>query len=260
MRKEPVLGLAGLILTGVLGCETNRPYCSRCVAARNNYGQVEAAYRPKTVVTMRADEVPENSAPAQACPAIQLVSAPSTNAAMASGQAGGSTQTVTVTIPAMKIIVPVTAAVTAPPTAVKENSALTELPPTVGSMIQASGTSSISSSTNPKSRDGDSRPVAHVQKEEMAGAASTTSPPPPLPEAVPEPKPKSKSSANSSDPARSSRLSRLPDEPPPEFSARHSVPAIGPTRFLDMPPPPPPIPKPSPASGPALPAEEAAPQ
>ena len=258
MRKEPVLGLAGLILTGVLGCETNRPYCSRCVAARNNYGQVEAAYRPKTVVTMRADEVPEN--PAQACPAIQLVSASSTNVAMASGQGGGSTQTVTVTIPAMKIIVPVTAAVTAPPTAVKENIALTELPPIVGSMIQASGTASISSSTNPKSKDGDPHPVAHVQKEETTSAASTTSPPPPLPEAVPEPKPKSKSSANSSDPARSSRLSRLPDEPPPEFSARHSVPAIGPTRFLDMPPPPPPTPKPSPSSGRALPSEEAAPQ
>jgi len=246
-------------LTGVLGCETNRPYCSRCVAARNNYGQAEAAYRPKTVVTMRADEVPENPAPAQACPAIQLVSAPSTNVAMASGQAAGSTQTVTVTIPAMKIVVPVTAGVTAPPTATKENSNLTELPPTVGSMVQASGTASISSSsTNPKSKDVDPHPAAHVQKEEMTSAASTT--PPPLPEAVPEPKPKSKSSANSSDPARSSRLSRLPDEPPPEFSARHSVPAIGPTRFLDMPPPPPPIPKPSPVSGPALPSEEAEPQ
>jgi hypothetical protein len=260
MRKESVLGLAGLFLTGVLGCETNRPYCSRCLVARNN-GQTETAYRPKTVVTMRADEVPENPAPAQACPAIQLVSAPSTNVAMASGQAAGSTQTVTVTIPAMKIVVPVTAAVTAPPTAIKENSNLTELPPTVGSMVQASGTASISSSsTNPKSKDGDLHPVAHVQKEEMAGAASTAPASPPLPEAVPEPKPKSKSSANSSDPARSSRLSRLPDEPPPEFSARHSVPAIAPTRFLDMPPPPPPIPKPSPVSGPTLPSEEAAPQ
>ena len=60
MRKEPVLGLAGLLLTGVLGCETNRPYCAQCAPVRNHFAQADTAYRPRTVVTMRAEEVPEN--------------------------------------------------------------------------------------------------------------------------------------------------------------------------------------------------------
>ncbi len=129
MRKEPVLGLAGLILTGVLGCETNRPYCSRCMLARNNYAQAETAYRPKTVVTMRAEEVPESpvAVPGSACPTVQLVGATATPVAQGPGQAAGSAPMVTVTIPAMKIVIPMTATVATPPTTVKETSTVTQL-------------------------------------------------------------------------------------------------------------------------------------
>jgi len=260
MRKEPVLGLAGLILAGVLGCETNRPYCSRCATASNHYGQAETAYRPKTVVTMRADEVPENPVPAQACPAIQLVSAQGTTAALASGQPAGSAQTVTVTIPAMKIVVPVNAAVAAPPTTVKETSAVNELPPSVGSMVQASGTASISSSSsaNAKSKDANHQAAAPAKKEEAANSPLMTAESPPLPEPVHESKSKSKSAANNSEPVRLPRLSALPPEPPPDIPVhRSSSPTT--SRLTDVPPPPP-IPKPQPAGGPVLPSEEASPQ
>src|SRR5439155_24504294 len=113
-----LLGLAGLILTGVLGCETNRPYCSRCMLARNNYAQAETAYRPKTVVTMRAEEVPDNPVPVpgSACPTVQLVGATATPVAQAPGQATSSAPLVTVTIPAMKIVIPMTATAVTPPT------------------------------------------------------------------------------------------------------------------------------------------------
>jgi hypothetical protein len=260
MRKEPVLGLAGLILTGVLGCETNRPYCTRCMMARNNYGQAETAYRPKTVVTMRADEVPENPVPAQTCPAIQLVSASSTTAALASGQATGPGQTVTVTIPAMKIVVPVNAAVAAPPMTVKETSAVNELPPSVGSMVQASGTASISSSSSAtaKSKDANHQAAAPVEKKETASSSPMTEELPPSPEPVHESKSKGKSATINSEPVRLPRLSALPPEPPPDIPVhRSSSPTT--SRLTDVPPPPP-IPKPQPASGPVLPSEEAAPQ
>ena len=150
MRKEPVLGLAGLILTGVLGCETNRPYCSRCMLARNNYAQAETAYRPKTVVTMRAEEVPDNPVPVpgSACPTVQLVGAAATPVAQAPGQATGSAPLVTVTIPAMKIVIPMTATAVTPPNPVKETSTVTQLPATVGSVVQASSTASVASSSS----------------------------------------------------------------------------------------------------------------
>jgi hypothetical protein len=259
MRKEPVLGLAGLILAGVLGCETNRPYCSRCMTASNHYGQAETAYRPKTVVTMRADEVPENPTPAQTCPAIQLVGASSTTAALASGQATGSGQTVTVTIPAMKIVVPVNAAVAAPPATAKEASAVTELPPNVGSMVQTSGTASMSSSSaNSKSNEATPQAVASTEKKDTTNPPSMSSGAPPLPEPVHESKSKSKSAAINSEPVRLPRLSALPPEPPPDIPVhRSSSPTT--SRLTDVPPPPP-IPKPQPTSGPVLPSEEAAPQ
>src|SRR5262245_27372500 len=109
MRKE--LGLAGLLLTGVLGCQMDRPYNSQYTAAQNHFSPAETAYRPRTVVTMRAEEVPDNPGSSQAsgCPAVQLISATSTTGAPAPSQTAGSTPMVTVTIPAMKITVPMTA-------------------------------------------------------------------------------------------------------------------------------------------------------
>jgi len=275
MRKEPVLGLAGLILTGVLGCETNRPYCSRCMLARNNYAQAETAYRPKTVVTMRAEEVPESPAavPGSACPTVQLVGATATPVAQAPSQATGSAPMVTVTIPAMKIVIPMTATAVTPPTPVKETSTVTQLPATVGSVVQASSTASVaSSSSNASASEPELHPAVHIQKEEVAASPSTTANPtsmtstpivsnstitesPPLPEPIPEPKPKSKSAKNDKDSARLPRLSLLPPDPPPDVPM-HRTTAPAPAFRMTEPPPPPPVPKSSSSSGPVLPSEE----
>jgi len=273
MRKEPVLGLAGLILTGVLGCETNRPYCSRCMLARNNYAQAETAYRPKTVVTMRAEEVPENPVPVpgSACPTVQLVGATATPAAPAPGQAAGSAPMVTVTIPAMKIVIPMTATAATLPTPVKEASTVTQLPPAVGSVVQASSTASVaSSSSNVKASEADLHPAIHIQKEEVAAPPSMTASPsmtstpmtsttitesPPLPEPIPEPKPKTKSAKNDKDSVRLPRLSLLPPDPPPDVPLhRTNTPATA-LRIAE-PPPPPPVPRSSSSGGPVLPSEE----
>jgi hypothetical protein len=255
MRKEPVLGLAGLILTGVLGCEMNRPYCGRCALARNNYGQAETAYRPKTVVTMRAEEVPENPAAVSACPTVQLVNSSAT-VTQSSGQTAGSTPMVTLTIPAMKITVPMTTMVAAPSATVKETSSVAQQPPTVGGLVQAVGTSTMSSSSpSVKSADADVHSAVQVKKQETPSSVSMTSEAPSLPDPVPESKPKGKSAAGSKDPTRLPRLSLLPTEPPPEITIhRTSVP--GRTKDGDVPPPPPPIPKLPPSSGPALPSED----
>jgi hypothetical protein len=276
MKKEPVLGLAGLILTGVLGCQMNRPYYSRYTPVQNHFAPAETPYRPKTVVTMRAEEVPENSTPASACPAVQVVGATATPVAPAPSQAAGSSSMVTVTIPAMKIVIPMTATVATP--SAKEAGTVTQLPPAVGSVVQASGAVSItSSSSSSKASEPEPHPAIHVQKEEAVSTPSTTTNPtsrnststtssaiitesPPLPEPIPESKPKTKSTKKDNDPARLPKLSLLPPDPPPDFPA-HRTNAPGKDSRMTEPPPPPPIPKSSSSSsGPILPSEDLEPR
>lgn len=279
MRKIPIFGWAGLLLTGVLGCETSRPYCSRCMSARNNYAQSETAYRPKTTVTMRADEVPEN--PTQACPTmVQVVSPAGTSVVQTAGQTSTSTPMVTVTIPSIKIMVPVTATVGNQNSSAPELTTVTQLPPAIDNVVHADVKTSTpaSSSKSPipeadsrslekpgKLRHNSSSPVpdvnvqsaVHVQKEETVSAPPAKMELPLMPDPVPEPKPMSKSTDSHPDAARSPRLSLLPPDPPPDLPP-HRTPATGSSRnsLMEMPPPPPPIPKSADSSGPALPSPE----
>jgi hypothetical protein len=276
MRKEAVLGLAGLILTGVIGCQMDRPYYSRYTAVQNHFAPAETPYRPKTVVTMRADEVPENPVPAptSACSTVQLVGTTAAPVAQAPNQTTNSAPMVTVTIPAMKIVIPMTATMASPSTPAKETSTVIQLPATVSNVVQASSTAMISStSSSPKMSDPELHSAVHVQKEETTSSATmvvspppipstpvavsstTTTEPPPLPDPVPEPKPKTKSAKKDNDAARLPRLSLLPPDPPPDVPLhRSNAPA---TAFRTAePPPPPPIPKSSSSSGPILPSEE----
>jgi hypothetical protein len=284
MRKEPALGLAGLLLAGVLGCQMDRPYYSRYTAAQNHFAPTETAYRPRTVVTMRAEEVPDNPVPitpvpAAACQTVQLVGATATPVAQAPGQAAGSAPMVTVTIPAMKIVIPMTATVATPPVQARETGTVTQLPATVGSVVQASSTASIASSSSKRTAtDPELHPAIHVQEEPVSTASiaptatsisspsttsasttSVTSESPPMPEPIPEPKPKGKSTKKESDAARLPKLSLLPPDPPPDVPMhRTSSPAAA--LRIPEPPPPPPIPRSSTSSGPILPADDSEPR
>jgi len=281
MRKKPVLGLAGLILTGIVGCETNRPYCSHCTPVRDHFAQAEAPYRPKTVVTMRAEEVPENpvALPGSTCPTVQLVGATAAPVAQAPSQTPGSAPMVTLTIPAMKIVIPMTASMSTPSGAAKETTTVTQLPATVSSVVQASSTATIaSSSSSPKRADAEVHQAVHVQKEEAASSSSMTSSPPststssssktsaststetpPQPEPVPEPKPKSKAAKKENDAAKLPRLSLLPPDPPPDVPMHRTSSPASALRTPE-PPPPPPIPKSSSSSGPILPSDDSEPR
>ncbi len=254
MRKVSILGLAGLMLAGAMGCETHRPYCSRCMLARNGYTQSDTAYRPRTTVTMRADEVPENPTSVQACPAVQVVSPTGTSVIQTAGPANTSAPMVTVTIPAIKIVIPMTATAGNPSSPGSETQIATQLPPAAGSVLHADV--KTASPTQPSSLpipDVNVQSAIHVQKEETAGASPAKMEVHPEPDLPPEPKPMSKASQISSDPARLPRLSLLPPDPPPEVPA-HRTTAASSSRnsFMDLPPPPPPIPRSAPSSGPTL--------
>jgi hypothetical protein len=94
----------------------------------------------------------------------------------------------------------------------------------------------------------------HVQKEEPASASPEKTDPLPIPDLPLEPKPVTKASGKDTESARSSRLSLLPPDPPPEVPP-HRTAAPNPLRnsVMEIPPPPPPIPKSGPSSGPVLP-------
>jgi len=257
MRNVSILGLAGLLLTATLGCEMNRPYCSRCLLARNNYGQAETAYRPRTTVTMRAEEVPENPTPVQSCPTLQVVSA-GASATQTIGQPSASAPIVTVTIPSIKVSIPMTAVVGNSPTPASESQAITQLPPAAVSVIHADVKTSTpahtSSSPTPESS---LQPTISVKKEEAASKAPAKAEELPIPELPPEPKPMSKAPESKPDLVRQPRLSLLPPDPPPELSG-HRTPAAGSSRnsALDLPPPPPPIPKSGGSGGQAIPSAD----
>jgi hypothetical protein len=249
--KRPMLGLAGLIVTGLVGCETNRPYCDRCMSARTHLAQSEAPYRPKTVVTMRADEVPER--PADAHPAVQVVNDTGVVTAQISAPTGDSHSMVTVTIPAMKITVPMTAVMQNPAVSGKETGTVTQLPSVDQNVIQTSNKTLVSSPKTSKAAEEPVHQAAHAQKEESAASAKTQ-PVPVSEQPPPEPKPVGKAAASGFDGSRPPKLSLLPPEPP-EISVHHASPAA-PGAASALPPPPPPIPKAPSSAGPALPSED----
>jgi hypothetical protein len=261
MRKAPFLGLAGLLMVGALGCETNRPYCTKCMVARNNYGQAETAYRPRTTVTMRADEVPENPPAVQVCPTVQVVGAAGNSVTQAASQTAPSTPMVTVTIPSIKITVPMTAVVGNSQTASSEPAKVNQLPPAAVSVIHADAkTTSPAPLLNLPSPESSIQSGIRVQKEETSHAkpakpakAEET----PTSELPPEPKPMSKASESKSDVDRLPRLSLLPPEPPPEVPG-HRTSSASPSRnsLIEMPPPPPPVPKSGSPGGPSIPPED----
>ncbi len=264
MRKLRILGLAGLLMAGTGGCETNRPYCTHCMLARNNYGQSETSYRPKTTVTMRAEEVPENPTAVQVCPTVQVVSATGTSVVQTSGQTSTSAPMVTVTIPAMKIVIPMTATVGNSPSPPSETPTITQLPAVTDSVVHAdvkapapAQTLSVPIPDNSVQSAVHKRKIEHVQKEEPASAPPEKIEPLPIPELPPEPKPLTKASGKDADQARLPRLSLLPPDPPPDVPL-HRAAVANPARnsVIEMPPPPPPIPKSGPSSGPVLPSPD----
>ncbi len=269
MRNGTMLGLSGLILAALVGCETNRPYSGRYVTARNTYGQADTAYRPRTTVTMRAEEVPENPTATQTCPAVQVISPTGATVVQTAAQGSGSGNMVTVNIPAMKIVIPMSAvtanSVTASSTPqVQEVSSVSHLPPASGSVVHADSKSSTSSSAFSSSPpDIKVQSPVHAEKEEPVSASPKKLEMPPMPEPVKESKPTSeskpisKTTSNDSD-SHQPRLSLLPPEPPPEVRNHRTPAAASPSRksIPEMPPPPPPIPKSADAGGPALPSAD----
>jgi hypothetical protein len=251
MKKETILGLSwatgGLILAGLAGCETNRPYSGN-YAARHTYPQADMAYRPRTTVTMRAEEVPDNPTSSQTCPAVQVVGPTGATVVQATAQASGSSNMVTVNIPAMKIMVPVSALTTNSSTAsstpqVQEVSSVSHLPPASSSSVVHADSKTTSSSsaglTPPPDIKVHSSP-AHCEKEETVSVSSKKVEMPAMPEPIKESKTKSESESKS----ESKPISKSN-----ESESRQP-------RLSEMPPPPPPIPKSGDSSGPALPSAD----
>jgi hypothetical protein len=165
---------------------------------------------------------------------------------------------VTVTIPAIKITIPMTATVGNSSSPGSETQAITTLPPASSSVFHADVKTSVPSQPS-------SLPIPnvkvqsanHVEKDDNVGAPPVKTDVPSGPDLPPEPKPMSKTSGNSSDPPRMPKLSLLPPDPPPDFPA-HRTTAANTARnsFMDMPPPPPPVPKSSTSSKSALPSAD----
>jgi hypothetical protein len=234
MKK--MLGLGGLILITIGGCELHRPYTGHCLLAREEMG-----YRPKTVVTMRAETLPEAAQSAEGTSKIQLVSA-STNVGTSTGGAAtstGSMATVTVMIPAMKIILPVnTAALNKAPAPVKAAAAVTQLPPISGPTVTPNSTApSPVQSASSSSDMGIQNAIPTQGKEELTSHIDS---------AVPhlEPVPELKSAANSESPKkkvvdtlRPSKLSLLPPPDPPDVPGRASTGTTS-DPAMEVPPPP----------------------
>jgi hypothetical protein len=229
MKK--MIGL--LLLIGPLGCELHRPYCGRCLLAREEMG-----YRPKTVVTMRADTLPETTPSAEGPSNVQLASASTVSGSSIGGAATptGPIPTVTVTIPAMKIVLPVTTT-TINKTPVSGTPAIGQLPPASGPNVPANSTepSSVRAASSPSVKE--TRPVAsHAVPEPSSPVAS------PVPHLEPVPELRSADGSESPkkkgvDPLRPSKLSLLPLHDPPEVPAKPSTSAA--EAAFEVPPPPP---------------------
>jgi hypothetical protein len=273
MKKETILGLSGLILAGLAGCETNRPYSGH-YAARNTYPQADMAYRPRTTVTMRAEEVPDNPTTSQTCPAVQVVSPTGATVVQATAQGSSSSNMVTVNIPAMKIMVPVSALTANSSTAsstpqVQEVSSVSHLPPASSSGVvhaDSKTTTSSSAALTPPPDIKVQSPPAHSEKEETVSASCKKVETPAMPEPIKESKTKSESESKSeSKPISKSnesdshqpRLSLLPPDPPPDVHGHRTTPSSSARKSIpEMPPPPPPIPKSADSNGPALPSAD----
>jgi hypothetical protein len=215
---------------------------------------------------MRAEEVPENPTATQTCPAVQVISPTGATVVQTAAQGSDSSSMVTVNIPAMKIVIPmsaVTANTASSTPQVQEVSSVSHLPPASGSVVHADSKSSTSSSSFSSSPpDIKVQSAVHAEKEEPVSASAKKLEMPPMPEPVKESKPNSESkpmskAASSDSDSRQPRLSLLPPEPPPEVR-NHRTPAASPSRksIPEMPPPPPPIPKSADAGGPALPSAD----
>jgi hypothetical protein len=151
---------------------------------------------------------------------------------------------VTITIPSIKVTIPMTAVMEKAPTSTPDSPAITQLPPAVN-VIHADVKASSPASTSSSAKSENSvHSAIHVQKEE---AIST--PPPkveelPIPDLPPEPKPMSKASGIKTEGERSPKLSLLPPDPPPDLPAHRTSSANPSRKSLDeLPPPPPPIPR-----------------
>ncbi len=236
MKQGPMLGLAGLFLIGAVGCELHRPYCGRCLLAREEMGN-----RPRTVVTMRAETLPEAAPSPEGHSNVQLVSASTVSGSSTGGGAApaGSTPMVTVTIPAIKIILPVnSAAFNKAPAAINGTVAVPQLPPVSGptaspNSAEPSPVQATSSSPNM----GIQTAIPAQGKEELSLHIDSS---------VPhlEPVPELKSAANSEspkkkavDPLRPSKLSLLPPPDPPEVPGRPSTSTTS-DPAMQVPPPP----------------------
>jgi hypothetical protein len=227
--------------------------------ARHGYAESEMGYRPKTVVTMRAETLPETVPAPEGTSTVQLASASNVSGSSTGGGATPAASVVTLTIPAMKIIIPMNAATANKgPTAVNGTPALTLLPP--AGRTTASGNSTASSPVPAASPplDKEVRTAAHTQVEPES-SLHIASPSPP-----PEPVPDLKSASNSEspkrktyDPLRPSKLSSLPPDPP-EVPGKGSNSAASEV-VMEVPPLPPAVPKKS-SEGPSLPPVDPAPK